>query len=113
MDSGNSLKRQLKGQTPDETDRKNIVEFIKLYDSVFPYPHVQSLQRAIQEGRAETERNVSAIHTSKGSGTQRALCLPQPFVRGLKKAYPLIFSDKTQYEWFIRNFPNLTLLAHK
>lgn len=102
-------RRQLKGQRPDETDRKNIVEFIKTYDMAFPYPHPQSLQAAVQEGLRETTRDVSGIHTTKDKGTQRVLTLPQPFVNGIKKAYPLLFSDKTQLDWFLKNFPNLRL----
>lgn len=102
-------RRQLKGLVPDESDRKNIVEFIKTYDLAFPYPHPESLQRSIQEGRAETVRNHSAIRTSKGGGTERVLTLPQPFVIGLKKAYPMMFTDRGQLNWFLKNFPNLSL----
>lgn len=105
-------KRDLKGLKPDESDRRNIIALIKRYDEKFPYPHPQSLQKAIQEGRKTVTDNVSGVQTvSKGDGgTVHAICLPQPFVIALKRAYPLIFSDKTQFDWFIKNFPNLTLL---
>lgn len=115
MNKGHDLtvtKKQLKGQTPDEEDRKNIIAFIKLYDETFPYPHEESLQRAIQEGMDETVRNSGAANTGKkGEAPKRVIRLPAPFVMALKKSYPLIFSDKAQFEWFIKNFPNLTLLG--
>lgn len=108
------VRRQTKDLTPDETDRKNIIEFMKTYNMTFPYPHPESLQAAIMEGRAETIRDMSGIRTSKNSaGTQKVLCLPQPFVIGIKRAYPYLFSSRPQLDWFLKNFPAFNLRVQK
>jgi hypothetical protein len=105
-------KRQLSGLTPDDEDRKNIVELIKTYDMAFPYPHPESLQLAIEDALKDVDRDVSSVHTSKG-GMVKAMSLPQPFVFKLKKAYPLIFKDKGQFDWFMKNFPAFNLMNYK
>lgn len=108
--SGNNYKKDLKGLMPDEDDRLNIVEFIKTYDMAYPYPHIQSIGRAIEEGLEETEKNTGMKSSSK-DGMYRRMCLPQPFVAGITKAYPDLFSDETKVEWFLKNFPAFDLRA--
>jgi len=108
-------KRQIKDQVPDEADRKNIVEFIKTYDMTFPYPHVQSIQKAIEEGIAETKgANSGLIHTTKRSDGEvnKRMVLPEPFVRGIENAYPYLFTSKVQTEWFLKNFPAFDLMKY-
>lgn len=91
---------------PDSIDRDNIVNLITAYDKKFPYPHPESIGRSVEMGLAETSREASK---QGGGSVSRAFSLPQKFVHELKKGYPLIFSQKNQFEWFKENFPTLDL----
>lgn len=103
-------KKDLFGLIPDVEDKKNIKEFIKTYNIAFPYPHPESLQAAFKEGIKGTIRDKTKIRKATKKGTPTLVMhLPMPFVIGLKKAYPVLFADKGQYAWFMKNFPEFSL----
>lgn len=104
---------------PDATDRKNIVEMIKTYDTAFPYPHPLSIGKAIESALSEIDNRFSTTkmagstrNESKG-GNVRRTSLPLPFMVLLKKAYPTIISNESHYHWFLGNFPALDLLQYE
>lgn len=101
----------LKDLKPDETDRKNISELMKTYEKAFPYPHPLSIGRAMQDAieHTDNQNGVRNLVQKNDNRPIRRLSLPSPFVMELKKAYPYIISSKVQYEWFLKNFPNLDL----
>jgi hypothetical protein len=104
-------KNSIRGQTPDLADKKNIQMLIRTYKKKYPYPHEESLKLALEEGRKITTKEVDALEITEKTGRISLVYhLPYPFVDELKKAYPLIFIDKTQYEWFLETFPNLALV---
>lgn len=100
-------KSDLRGQLPDEWDKKNIDEYIKTYNTAFPYPHEQSLQMALEEGEKIILKRKRKSRL--GIAPSLAIHLPIPFTIGLRKAYPVIFSDKGQFDWFIKNYPEFNL----
>lgn len=102
-------KRDLMGLLPDEDDKKNIEEFIKTYNVAYPYPHPESIQIAYEEGIKGTIRDPKKLRKGTKRTPELAMHLPMPFVVGLKKAYPVIFIDKGQFDWFLKNFPNFSL----
>ena len=107
---------------PDAEDRRNIAELIKTYDKAFTYPHPLSIGVSMELALKEIDNRATTktIHTSSGSsrvvkenaGMTRRMSLPKPFMEKLKQAYPLIITDKGQYEWFLRNFPHLDLAMY-
>lgn len=104
-------RKSLVGQLPDEDDKKNIQEFIKTYNEAYPPRHKDSLKNALKEGKYMTDPTKSEI--KKGKLTKDspvlALHLPLEFSIGIKRAYPLLFSDEVQFTWFLENFPEFDL----
>ena len=104
-------KRQLKGLLPDAEDKANIEELIKTYNIAYPYPHIESIQMAVEEGLAILKPfkfNRKSRRTKTGMTLTRRL--PIPFVNALKVAYPILLTDKVQSAWFKENFPELHLI---
>lgn len=91
---------------PDDIDRDNIIQLMTNYEARYPYPHPESIGRSVEMGLAETTRDRAK---QNGGTVGRAFSLPEKFVRELKKGYPLIFSQKNQFEWFKSSFPSLDL----
>jgi hypothetical protein len=106
----NITKSSLKGKCPDEEDKKNIDELIKTYNLAFPYPHEQSLQVCIEEGVKANIRDPKKLKKNADKNKPSlAIHLPIPFTIALKRAYPLILSDKVQFDWFLKNYPEFNL----
>lgn len=101
----NNYKRELKGLMPDEEDRKNIVNFISLYDKIRPYPHPESIGRCIEESLEEINNSPNI----RKDGMTRRMSVPAAFKEGIEEAYPDLFSDKAKLNWFLENFPAFDL----
>lgn len=102
-------KKALRGALPDEWDKKNIEGLIETYNLAFPYPHEQSLQYVIEEGEKFTKKMPRNIRRKAKKELALVVHLPIPFSIALKTGYPLIFSDKVQFAWFLKNFPQFNL----
>lgn len=100
--------KQLKGLLPTEWDRKNIQNLLNQYEAAFP----GQIAWCTKKSREETSRvrKLNAIAKSAKQPTfERRFSMPQPLLIELKKAYPMIISDRYQFEWFMKNFPGFDL----
>lgn len=102
-------KKALRGVSPDDDDKKNIDNLIETYNQAFPYPHEQSIQFALEEGKKFTKKIPRATRRKNKKAIALAVHIPVPFNIALKAGYPLIFSDKVQFAWFLENFPQFNL----
>jgi hypothetical protein len=106
-------KASLRGAVPDEEDKKNIEELIRTYNIAFPYPHIESLQYVHEETQKMIRKIPRKLRRDNKKAISLGVRLPVPFDKALKAGYPLIISDKKQFEWFLENFPQFNLLKGK
>lgn len=99
------VKQQLKGLMPDTADKKNITQAIMNYEKAKP----GEIAQCILQARTETKRE-RLLKNTKQKGVTFRLAMPLGLSNYLKQNYPTLISDKGQFEWFLRNFPDFDLL---
>lgn len=114
-------KVDLKGLKLTDLDRKNIEYMIKLFKScpftfhlkdglVKTWTGKQWISYLLKQGHSEVD-NTARQKTFKTEDVdmKRALIMPPPLMAMLKESYPAIISDRSQFETFLRWFPEFDL----
>lgn len=90
---------------PDEWDKKNISIIIRKFEN---NPATRG-QIAYFLGQARQERQevreLKFVKDNKQLNFKRRLVMPSALLDEIKAAYPAMFRDQKQFEWFLRNFP--------
>lgn len=93
----------------DEFDFRTIERLIEIYDRMYPYPHIASIDYLV--GDMRKKRKEEQINYNKfnlvGEQTQlrHTMCIPEGLLSVIKQAYPNIIRDKLQYRQFLKRFP--------
>lgn len=101
-DGKRPFKTELEGMMPDDWDRENIRALISNYHR----KHPKDIPRAIHQGREAPDTQYGKVNTVIG---HHVMELPEPLAKEIELAYPMMFRDPKQFQWFKKNFKSLLL----
>lgn len=101
---------------PDQKDWENICNMIKIYRKrsveLLGYDQllhcVTEARKEYQESGRDYSNGKFAV-VNKDSGMRYHFEFPEGFVHFIQTAYPLLFTDKDHYHWFLKNFSELRI----
>ena len=97
------LGQEIQGD-PDEWDRKNIQNFIDLFERAFP-GQIAKLKSDYAVELALSGRTKDFSEISKASEMRLSMWLPGGLQEVLEQAYPSIWTNKKHLSWFLKEFP--------
>lgn len=97
------LGNEVRGE-PDEWDRKNIQNFINLFEKAWP-GQIAKLKSEYDVELALSGRTKDYSEISKDSEMRLSMWLPGGLQDVLEQAYPSFWTNKKHLAWFLSNWP--------